>query len=266
MSKTKVEIIYQDNDILVINKPTGVSVTADRTGQDELLDLLAKQLEPQVVDGLRLVHRLDKDTSGVMLIAKSIDAQRTFSSSFETKQVKKTYLVLVQGMVVEPQGTISAPLSPVSKKPGLMRVDTHGGKEAITDWRLLADFGSIALLAVSPVTGRTHQIRVHMPRAGMPLLIDPMYGSNSPLLLSDHKANYKFSKSQVEKPLIERLTLHAYQLEFLTTLENRPSIFVAPLDKKFKAAIKMLAKYNPQGHASFLNADDFDKIINGKML
>jgi len=201
----------------------------------------------------------------------------------------------VQGMVSETQGTINEPIGATGKKPGIMRIDTHSGKEAITDWRLLADFGAIALLAVNPLTGRTHQIRVHLPKAGMPLLIDPMYGSSSPLLLSDHKADYRLGKFQEEKPLIERLTLHAYQLEFLTpfchsertcgepgrTSEEsvipaevvipaqagtHPSCFVAPLDKKFKAAIKMLTKYNPKGPAAFLNPDDFEKILNGQRL
>jgi RluA family pseudouridine synthase len=258
MSKAKVEIIYQDDNILVINKPAGVSVTKDRSGAAQLKDLLNAQL--------RLVHRLDKDTSGVMLLAKNIQAQTKFTAYFEKRQVQKTYLAIVAGFVTAPQGTIDAPLTRDPKNPALMCIARKKGKEAVTNWRLLADFGRFALLAVEPLTGRTHQIRVHLPSIGLPLVIDPLYGSSRPILLSEFKSEYRLGKFQTEKPLIERLTLHAYQLAIPAEPGVQPNCFVAPLDKKFAACLKMLTKYNPKGPNAFLNPDNFSNIINSKKL
>ena len=266
MSTAKIEIIYQDDDILVINKPSGLSVTKDRTGLPELTDILNTQLEPQICSELRLVHRLDKDTSGVMILAKNKEIQSQFSSYFEKKLIKKTYLAIVTGVVPGRQGTIKARLARSRKNPALMCVDAKKGKEAVTGWRLLADFGIAALLAVYPLTGRTHQIRVHLHSIGLPLALDPLYGSSYPLFLSDFKPDYRLAKGQAEKPLIERLTLHAYQIKVTEMQPNRPDCFVAPLDKKFAATIKMLAKHNPKGPDAFLKPDDFSKIINAQRL
>jgi RluA family pseudouridine synthase len=266
MSKTKVEIIYQDDDIIVINKPAGVSVTKDRTGAAQLKDILPGQLTPAVCAQLRLVHRLDKDTSGVMLLAKNIEAQTKFTAYFEKREVKKTYLAIVTGFVPAPQGTIDAPLTRSPKNPALMYIARKKAKTAITNWKLLADFGSVALLAVNPLTGRTHQIRVHLSSIGLPLAIDPLYGSSSPLFLSDFKSDYRLGRNQTERPLIERLTLHAYQIEFPKSQGNHPDSFIAGLDKKFAACLKMLTKYNPKGLNAFTNPDNFSKIINTQRL
>jgi len=266
MPKTKIEIIHEDDDILVINKPSGVSVTADRSGEPELVDILAEQLGPQIRSTLRLVHRLDKHTSGVMVLAKNAQTQSAFSSRFEKRLVTKTYLALARGIIPGREGTIDLPLAHSNKKPGLMRVARKKGKEAITNWKLLADFGATALLAVHPLTGRTHQLRVHLPSVGMPLLIDPLYGNHKPFFLSDFKADYRLGKRQIEKPLIERLTLHAYQIQLLEFQENHPASFIAALDKKFAAAIKMLTKHNPNGPDAFVNPDDFSKIMNAQEL
>ncbi|MGA1979324.1 MAG: RNA pseudouridine synthase [Sedimentisphaerales bacterium] len=277
MSKTKVEIIYQsakgwltpDDDIIVINKPAGVSVTKDRSGAAQLTDILP----PAVCAQLRLVHRLDKDTSGVMLLAKNAAAQTKFTAYFEKREVKKTYLAIVVGFVPGRQGTIDAPLTRDPKNTALMCIARKKGKAAVTSWQLLADFGSFALLAVHPLTGRTHQIRVHLSSVGLPLAIDPLYGSSQPIFLSEFKSEYRLGKYQVEKPLIERLTLHAYQIEFpqfAYPIENRQSkienCFVAHLDKKFAACLKMLTKYNPKGLNAFLDPGDFSKILNGDKL
>ena len=288
MSKAKVEIIYQDDGIIVINKPAGVSVTKDRSGKEQLTDILAGQIDKQLCSQLRLIHRLDKDTSGVMILAKNIEAQKRFTSYFEKREIKKTYLALVSGIVRGREGTIDAPLLPDPKEPQLMRITGKKGKEAVTDWRLLADFDLLSLLAVTPLTGRTHQIRVHLASIGLPVAIDPLYGSSRPILLSDFKSDYRLGIGQLERPLIERLTLHAYQIELPVPLchSDRPfchserseesvipakagiqsSVFIAKLDKKFTATLKMLTKYNRLGPAAFINPDDFSKILNGDAL
>jgi RluA family pseudouridine synthase len=266
MRKLRIEIIYQDDDALVINKPTGISVTKDRTGAPQLVDILGEQIGPQIASELRLVHRLDKGTSGVMILAKNAETQSRFSSYFEKKLIKKTYLAIVTGPLTGRQGTINAPLAHSHKMPGLMCITRKKGKKAITNWKLLADFGLIALLAVEPLTGRTHQIRVHLPNIGLPLAIDPLYGSSRPLFLSDFKPSYRLAKGQSEKPLIDRLTLHAYQLSIAHCKSKTANGFIAHLDKKFAAAIKMLAKHNPHGLDAFNDPDDFSKIINAQRL
>jgi len=176
-----------------------------------------------------------------------------------------------------------------------MCIAAKKGKEAVTDWELLADFGIAALLGVSPLTGRTHQIRVHLSSIGLPLLIDPLYGNGRPLFLSDFKTNYRLTKGQTEKPLMERLTLHAYQLELpplchseqseeshlsshseakpknlnhesQATSDESRNCFIASLDKRFTACLKMLTKHNPKGPDAFIKPDNFSKIINTQRL
>jgi RluA family pseudouridine synthase len=266
MRKDTIEIIYQDDDLLVINKPSGVSVTKDRSRMPQLTDLFSEQIGNEATSKLRLVHRLDKDTSGVMLLAKNRQTQRVFADLFFQRKVKKTYLAIVKGAVLDWSGTINAPVGHSKKHPELMVIDNRKGKESITQWRLLADFGLAALLAVNPLTGRTHQIRVHMASVGLPLAFDPLYGSNLPIMLSEFKKNYRLGLDQEEKPLIDRLTLHAYQLEFTEPKGSRPNSFIARLDKKFAATIKMLAKHSPKGDMAFVHADEFEKILTGQAI
>ena len=262
--KNKIEIIYEDDNLIAINKPTDVSVTKDRAGKPDILELLGKQLDN--VEKLRLIHRLDKGTSGIMLLAKTPEAQSLFSSGFEKRLYKKTYLALVSGYVSTPKGRINAPIARSLRDAKQMCISSKRGKESITDFRLLAEFGIVSLIAAMPVTGRTHQIRVHCANRNMPLAIDPVYGGKKPIMLSDYKAGYGVSRGKKENPLIERLTLHAYQLELPKTEFTEPMTLVAKLDKKFAAAIKMLTKHNPNGHEAFLDQQDFENIISGNPL
>ena len=262
--KNKIEIIYENENILAVNKPTGLSVTKDRSGAAGLLDVLSEQL-PEEKD-LRLIHRLDKATSGVMIVAKNPEAQSAYSSCFAKRLVHKTYLAIVSGYVGCEKGRINAPLANSLVNGKQMCVSSKRGKPAITDFRLLADFGLVSLIAANPVTGRTHQVRVHCLNRNIPLAIDPLYASGAPIMLSNFKAGYGLSKHKEEKPLIDRLTLHAYQLNIPQTELGQEQTFVAKLDKKFAATIKMLTKHNANGAEAFLNQKDFDAIISGEPL
>lgn len=267
MTEYNVKIIYDDDDILVINKPSGISVTADRTGLPQLSDILPNLLGDHPARQLRLVHRLDKLTSGVMILAKHLKAQSQFSSYFENRLIRKTYLAIVRPTSPPPhEGIINISISQCKKKPSMMCTTYKKGKKAITHWKLLADFGATALLEVIPTTGRTHQIRVHLQSTSLPLAIDPLYGTSRGLYLSDFKVNYRLAKGKIEKPLIQRLTLHAYQLRLQNPLPNKPEIFVAECDKDFTTTIKMLTKHNLKGGKAFINPDNLSIILNAQPL
>ena len=261
MAKNDIKIIYQNSEFFLINKPAGISVTADRTGQADILTILRKQLCEEY--DLRLVHRLDKFTSGVMLVAKTAPAQSKFSRLFAKRLVSKTYLGLVSGVAAEHGGSIDAPISRSRSNDRVMQIDRKRGKEALSSWELLADFGMLSLVAIRPITDRTHQIRVHLASIGLPLAIDPLYGGSRGLMLSDFKSSYSLGKGKTERPLIERLTLHSYQLE-IPSGDSGKMTYIAGLDKKFTATIKMLAKHNPNGAEAFVNPDNLGKILNAE--
>jgi 23S rRNA pseudouridine1911/1915/1917 synthase len=258
MAKALIEIIYSDDNLLVINKPPGTSVTKDRSGKADIIALLEKQL-PEHAGKLRLIHRLDKLTSGAMAIALNPETQSTYSSAFEKRLVKKLYLAICTGWVGKEQGTVRIRISRDKKNLEKMRYDKRG-KDALTHWQVLAEFGQFYLIAAQPVTGRTHQIRVHLAHIGLPLAIDPLYSGDQPLMLSDIKANYRTSKGKTERPLMNRLTLHAYQLH----LPGFEQPFVAKCEKHFLTAVKMLAKHNPKGENAFFDIKNRDLMIEGK--
>ncbi len=258
----KIDIIYQNNDLIAVNKPAGVSVTRDRTGRDDIVKILSEQLP---AEDIRIVHRLDKETSGVMLFALNQDSQRRLSGLFAKGKIKKTYLALVGGFPAKHHGLIKDPLSQPLKGSRQMRIDPRHGKPAVTEYKVLADFVHYTLLAVYPHTGRTHQIRVHLAHRGMPLAVDPIYASEEPVLLSSVKPGYRQSKNRPESPLMHRLTLHAYQIE-LPGENGQTAIYTAKPDKKFSAALKMLTKHNTSGPEAFDDISIFDKIIAGETI
>lgn len=260
MAKALIQIIYKDNNLVVINKPPGVSVTKDRSGKADIIALLEKQL-PEHKGAFRLIHRLDKWTSGALAVALNPETQSLYSSAFEKREVKKLYLAICGGWVGKPSGSIKVRISRDRKNLDKMRYDKRG-KEALTHWKVLADFGQYYLVAAQPVTGRTHQIRVHLSHIGLPLAVDPLYSGGEKLMLSDIKANYRLGKFKEERPLIERVTLHAYQLQ----LPGFEQPFVAKCEKHFLAAVKMLTKHNSKGENAFFDIKNRDFIVEGRVL
>ncbi len=267
MAKTKTEILYHDNNVMVINKPSGASVTKSIPKSKTLAELLNGQLDEEAIKNLHRIHRLDDEASGVLMIGKNKAAQTQIIECLDLKNAKQTYLALVNGCVIENSGVIKAMITRSKHDANKMTVTKKNGKNAVTRWQLLADFGQTALLAVWPVTDRAQQIRVHMPKAGMPLAIDQKYGSKRLMFLSDFKAKYNLAKQQKEKPLMERLTLHHYQIDFNENCHlDMPKCFVAKLDKKFAATMKLLTKHNSKGLEAFVDPENYSKIVNGEKL
>lgn len=196
---------------------------------------------------VRVVHRLDKDTSGVLLFAKHAAAQRHLSHQFQNNTIEKQYLALVVGRPAQPEGEIDAPLDRHPTDPTRMTIVKHGGRPARTAWKLEQAFRGYALLRVFPQTGKTHQIRVHLKHAGLPLAVDPLYnrprpGAEAALMLSDFKRGYRPpGHGHAERPLIARLTLHAHRLTFDAPAGGTISL-EAPLPKDLRATLAQLAR------------------------
>lgn len=166
------DIVHHDHELLVLNKPSGLLSVPGKG--DHLSDCLMARAQAVFPDAL-LVHRLDRDTSGVMVFAMTPYAQRHLGLQFEKRQVKKTYIARVWGVVGEKTGTVDLPLIVDWPNRPLQMVDHLNGKPAQTDWRVLRSDGQTTRMRLTPLTGRSHQLRVHMREIGHPILGDPFY-------------------------------------------------------------------------------------------
>jgi len=173
-------ILFEDGEALVINKPAGLPLDRPRAGGACLEDFL-EQLKLGFQRAPQAVHRLDRDTSGCLLLARNPKALKRFSAAFEARQVDKRYLGIVAGPVEGEAGTIELSLAKISsEKDGWRMIAAKKGKPAITHWRVLERIGALTLVEFRPETGRTHQIRVHAAHAfGHALLGDPVYGDGT---------------------------------------------------------------------------------------
>src|SRR3990170_5555198 len=178
------DILYEDDSIIAVNKPPGLLIVPDRwdrhlpTIQDMLREYLRKKM-PGEHPNIRVVHRLDKDTSGVVLLARSMKAQVYLSKQFEKGEVSKTYYAIVKGILEQDDGVISFPLMESARNPGTMVVNRKG-KKSITRFQVLERFRDYTFVEANPLTGRTHQVRVHFMAFGHPLGMDPLYGDPKP--------------------------------------------------------------------------------------
>jgi len=233
------EILYEDSHLVVVNKPAGILTIPDRWDKTKvsLLGIMNETLS----SSLRMVHRLDKETSGLILFAKDVEAQREISRQFESREISKTYFALVDGEVKETSAKIELPLDEDPQHPGMTRVDEKRGKPSVTLYEILEKFRGFTFLRVTPLSGRTHQIRVHLSSIGHPLAVDVLYGKRSAICLSELKPNFK-KKSEGERPLISRLTLHAGGLRF-KNLDGHEITLEAPLPKDLTVTLKNLRKF-----------------------
>ncbi len=258
MIHTSISILYEDDDILVINKPAGLVVHSDgRTKEPTLVDWILKKYpkikgvgDPLMVNGKKLmvpadlrpgiVHRLDRETSGALVIAKTQAAFFSFKRQFKKQEIHKTYHAFVYGRVKHDDGLIDRPIARSRANPVLWSA-TRGRKgedrEAVTEYRVLAraTFSSknlngqvrdrdFSLLELYPRTGRTHQIRVHLKAINYPVVADKLYSKNEPAL------GFK------------RLALHSRAISFLLSSGKRITV-EAPYPKDFEAALKILGKH-----------------------
>jgi 23S rRNA pseudouridine1911/1915/1917 synthase len=230
-------IVFENDDFVALNKPSGLLSIPDRMGKDVSLKILLIEKYGRIFT----VHRLDKDTSGLIIFAKNEMAHKFLSLQFEHRQTLKIYNGLVIGSPAEKKGSIDAPIAEHSSLNGTM-ITHRRGKEALTDYEVLNDFGIYSFLEFQIHTGRTHQIRVHMKDIGHPIVCDELYGDGKPVLVSAIKSKFKLSKdAEEEKPILGRLALHAFQLT-IKGPDGKTYTLEAPLHKDIRATLQQLEK------------------------
>jgi len=208
----------------------------DRTqSEPSLKDLLVEKYT-----GIFTVHRLDRETSGVIVFAKTAETHQWLSVIFQERQVEKIYFGIVWGVPASPKGIIDLPMFEHPGKNGTMVVNRKG-KPASTGYEVLENFGKYAFMKFELFTGRTHQIRVHMKETGHPILCDPLYGDGKPFLVSSLKRNYNHSGFEDEIPILSRLALHAAQLSF-TDQHGKTFTIEAEMPKDMRALLSQLRK------------------------
>jgi len=242
--RVELPVLYDEDGVLAVDKPAGLAVEPDRWQHDKP-SLIASLLASE--EGRpRIVHRLDRDTTGALLVARTVEAERRLREAFDSGLVNKTYLALVEGEHPLPDGEseiIDQPIAPDARKSGRMRVH-EGGKPARTRFAVERRFQGYTLLRCEPLTGRTHQLRVHLRELAFPLAVDPVYGRRKALVLSEIKRGYRQKRGHIEHPLIDRLTLHAAAIEFPSSTGARVRV-ESPIPRDLARVLKQLAKVRP---------------------
>jgi len=251
-------ILLEDETLIAFDKPSGLPIAPDRWNKraEHLLGLI----QAKRGTGVATVHRLDADTSGIVLCAKSKEALDYLTGQFQSKTVARIYVALVVVLPPEramkvvkavrgpdgalpPEFTMDQALGEDEREPGRMRIfKGRGGLASTTEFRVLENFGRFAWVECRPLTGRTHQIRVHLAAAGAPVLNDGFYGDPEvKLMLSGLKRGYKGRDD--EKPLIARLALHASALTVKHPTTKEPLTITAPLPHELEVGLKYLRKF-----------------------
>jgi len=228
-------IVFENEHFVAVNKASGISVGGDRW--DESKERLDKLLERDLtLSKVYTVHRIDMDTSGLVVFAKDKETHRSLSLFFENRKILKLYIAVVHGRPSWKETSCDLALVPNGNKKHLTIIDKYRGKESLTHFTCLLSAGNYSVLEARPQTGRIHQIRVHLAALGHPVVCDSLYGKEKPVKLSSFKRGWRGDPVE-EKPLLSRLGLHAKEL---TLPDER--ILTAPLPKDMSSLIKQMEK------------------------
>lgn len=247
----EIPVLYEDSQLLALDKPGGLLTSPDHQAPDRpnLMTLLhagIKESKPWARDrGLTYLmnaHRLDFESSGVILLAKSKPMLVALANRFSGEQPCRKYVALVQGAPAEAQFEVDAKLASHLTEAGFVRVDARRGKRARTRFEVLEKFAGWTLLKCEPVTDRQHQIRAHLRQARLPIAGDALYGGKS-LLLSSLKPGYRLKPNRTERPLLGHVALHAEELALPHPVTNEPLRILAPWPKDLTVAVKYLRRY-----------------------
>lgn len=231
--------VWENDRMVIIDKPAGLLSIPDRFNKDipNLYSILSSDYE-----AIYTVHRLDKQTSGLIIFAKDEECHALLSSAFENKKIEKNYLAIVDGMLSDESGTIDLPIAESNTKRGTY-LTAKKGKPSITHYKTIEKYGIASLLDIRLETGRTHQIRVHLKAIGHPLVVDKIYGKRAELYLSEVlKKKYKRKSNQEERPLLQRQPLHAYSITIPAEIMGEEISVDIPLPKDMKAVVNQLSK------------------------
>ncbi len=230
-------IVFENDNFIAVNKPSGLLTIPDRSQSEKSLKEYLKDKYGEIFT----VHRLDKDTSGLVLFAKNDITHKYLGKLFEERKIEKYYVGIVLGNPENKTGSVEAPIGENPAHKGMMKVHRNG-KPSHTTYEVLDANDHYSLVTFQLHTGRTHQIRVHSKEIGHPLACDDLYGDGKPVLLSAIKKKFKLSKhDEEERPMISRLALHSYKLIFETADGKRMEL-TAEVPKEFRALMAQLKK------------------------
>jgi RluA family pseudouridine synthase len=241
-------VIFEDESLVAFDKPAGLAVAVER-GQPAGGHLM-QAVQEKIGREVTLVHRIDPEASGLVLCAKTKVALVFLSGQFQAKTVVKRFEALTAGIPAAGEFAVDLVMKEDEARPGVMCVVKKHGQASVTEFSVLEKFpqaagpGGLALVECRPLTGRPHQVRLHLAVSGAPVLNDGLYGNETRLLLSNLKRGYKGRDD--ERPLINRLALHAAALTFKHPVSREPITLQAPRAKDFAVALKYLQRFAPR--------------------